>query len=35
MMDLKIETEHLSPKRKFPHIEALQWRYKEFIKEIN
>lgn len=34
MNDLKIENECLSPKRNSPHIEALQWRYKEFLKEI-
>ncbi len=31
--ELKIESEFLSPKRNMPHIEALQWRYKEFQKE--
>ena len=31
--ELKIESEILSPKRNMPHIEALQWRYKEFQKE--
>lgn len=30
---LKIESEFLSPKHNMPHIEALQWRYKEFLKE--
>ena len=32
--DLKIETDHISPKQNMPHIEALQWRYKEFVKMI-
>jgi len=35
MNDLKIETDQISPKRNVPHIEALQWRYKEFQKEIH
>lgn len=30
---LKIESEFLSPKRNTPHIDALQWKYKEFLKE--
>lgn len=30
--DLKIETDTLSPKRSMPHIDALQWRFKEFQK---
>jgi len=30
---LKIESEFLSPKHNMPHIEALQWRYKEFQKK--
>lgn len=34
MNELKIETDTLSPKRNMPHIEALQWRFKEFQKEI-
>jgi hypothetical protein len=34
LKDLKIETEYLAPKRNFPHIDALRWRYKEFLKEI-
>jgi putative restriction endonuclease len=34
MNELKIETDTLSPKRNAPHIEALQWRYKEFLKKI-
>ncbi|MGB8219884.1 MAG: HNH endonuclease [Methanoregula sp.] len=32
--DLKIEADTLVPKRNAPHIDALQWRYREFIKEI-
>ena len=31
--DLKIEMDYLSPKRNVPHEDALQWRYKEFLKE--
>ncbi|MGA2120930.1 MAG: HNH endonuclease [Methanoregula sp.] len=34
MNELKIETDSLAPKRNAPHIDALQWRYKEFLKEI-
>jgi putative restriction endonuclease len=34
MTDLKIETDCISPKRNTPHLEALQWRYKEFTKVI-
>ena len=35
MNHLKIETDRLSPKRNTPHLEALQWRYKEFQKEVH
>jgi predicted restriction endonuclease len=35
MNELKIETDRLSPKRNVPHIEAIQWRYKEFQKGIH
>ena len=32
--DLKIEMDYLSPKRNFPHNDALEWRHKEFLKKI-
>lgn len=33
MNELKIDTDTLAPKRNMPHNEALQWRFKEFLKE--
>ena len=35
MTELKIEIDCISPLRNTPHVEALHWRHKKFLVEID